>query len=373
MLRLDESSATVPVAEGVVASALTTAPRSLLMQRTSRRFGFRLGIASGVLGGLLGAYALISGSFLLLCVSTMLVGPFQASAQYYRFAAAESVPAAIAPKAISIVLIGGLVAALLQPTFIGLFGGWFDSHRFLGAFLFAATTVALAAVPTAFLRPLESGFHAGGEAAKPEGQARPMATIMRQPGFGVAVLNGALGFAMMSFVMTATPLAMAVCGLGEASPSVIQQHVIAMFLPSLFTGALIARFGVLPMLLLGHAAFAVAFLTALSGIQVGYFSVALIALGLGWNFCFVGGSTLLTRVHSPAEKGRVQGLNEFLVFSTTGLASFAAGLILNLYGWQTVNKAAFAMLALAGSATIVWGLSGSHRRTEEGHNKGQQA
>lgn len=365
-LAADASFATVPMSLSVISTALTTAPMSLLMQHKSRRFGFRLGIVLGVSGGLLAMYALVASSFLLLCVATMLFGPFQASAQYYRFAAAESVAASDAPKAISTVLIGGLLAALMQPTFIDLFGVWFTGHPYIGAFAFTAAATGMALLPTAFLRPLASGFHVAAEDATPALAARPMSQIMRQSGFIVAVINGALGFAMMTFVMTATPLAMKICGLGAASTSVIQKHVIAMYLPSLFTGYLIARFGVLPILLFGHAMFALAFITALSGIEVMHFSVALIALGLGWNFCFVGGTTLLTRVHTAAEKGRVQGLNEFLVFGTTGLASFAAGLILNLYGWQSVNKTAFAMLVIAAAVTLIWGLTGAYRQTEDG-------
>jgi len=357
----DPKYATLPVTLSIVSTALTTAPMSIIMQRTSRRFGFRLGAAVGVLSALMMTYAVYSGSFILLCVGALMVGPFQSSAQYYRFAAAESVPADKSPRAISFVLIGGLVASFFVPTLWRFFGDLFEGVDYMGAFVFAAVVVACVFIPVAFLRPLEEAFDAGSDNVKEE-DARPMGAIVRQPGFIVAVVNAALGYAMMSFVMTATPLAMEICRIGEASPEVIQQHVIAMFLPSLFTGFLIQRFGLFSILLVGHMAFAVAFMTALSGIEVMHFSVALIALGLGWNFCFVGGTTLLTRVHTQAEKGRVQGLNEFLVFSTTGVASFAAGLILNLYGWQTVNQAAFVMLVIASAITLVWGLAGHVRK-----------
>jgi len=357
----DPKFATLPVTLSIVSTALTTAPMSMIMQRTSRRFGFRLGASVGVLSALMMAYAVYSASFILLCVGALMVGPFQSSAQYYRFAAAESVPPALSPRAISFVLIGGLVASFFVPTLWRYFGDLFADVDYMGAFIFAAIVVGCVFVPVAFLRPLGEAFHVGGDDAEPA-DARPMAAIVRQPGFIVAVINAALGYAMMSFVMTATPLAMEICEIGKESPSVIQQHVIAMFLPSLFTGFLIQRFGLFPILLVGHMAFAVAFIAALSGIEVMHFSVALIALGLGWNFCFVGGTTLLTRVHTQAEKGRVQGLNEFLVFSTTGVASFAAGLILNLYGWQTVNQAAFVMLVIASVITLVWGLAGQIRK-----------
>jgi predicted MFS family arabinose efflux permease len=357
----DPKFATLPVTLAIISTALTTAPMSMIMQRTSRRFGFRLGATIGLMSALMMAYAVLSASFILLCVGALMVGPFQSSAQYYRFAAAESVPPAMSPRAISLVLIGGLVASFFVPTLWRFFGGLFEGVDYLGAFIFAAVAIGCVFVPVAFLRPLDEAFHVDDGEGVPA-DARLMSAIVRQPGFIVAVINAALGYAMMSFVMTATPLAMEICRIGEASPEVIQQHVIAMFLPSLFSGFLIQRFGLFPILVVGHMAFAVAFMTALSGIEVMHFSVALIALGLGWNLCFVGGTTLLTRVHTQAEKGRVQGLNEFLVFSTTGVASFAAGLILNLYGWQTVNQAAFVMLVIASSITLVWGLAGRVRK-----------
>ncbi|NVJ96611.1 MAG: MFS transporter [Alphaproteobacteria bacterium] len=359
----DPKFATLPVTLSIVSTALTTAPMSMIMQRTSRRFGFRLGAAFGVIAALVLSYAVYSGSFILLCAGALLIGPFQSSAQYYRFAAAESVHPAFSPRAISLVLIGGLIASFFIPPLWRYFGALFADVDYLGAFIFAAIIVACVFVPVGFLRPLNQSFQTDDQPDEPT-TVRPLSAIVRQSGFVVAVVNAALGYAMMSFVMTATPLAMEICEIGSASADVIQKHVIAMFLPSLFSGYLIQRFGVFPILMAGHAAFAVAFMTALSGIEVMHFSVALIALGLGWNFCFVGGTTLLTRVHTLEEKGRVQGLNEFLVFSTTGVASFAAGLILNLYGWQTVNRLAFIMLVIAAGVTLVWGLMQQIRGAE---------
>ena len=225
----------------------------------------------------------------------------------------------------------------------------------MGAFIFIVMMTILVFVPIAFLKPLDKPLVVAENTEEME--ARPLATIVKTPKFIVAVINGALGFAMMSFVMTATPLAIEACGFGtNVSARVIQGHVIAMFLPSLFTGHLISRFGVVPILLLGHAMFALAFVTALSGIQIWQFSVALIALGLGWNFCFIGGSSLLTQVHSDSEKGRVQGLNEFLVFGMSAVASFAAGIILDAYGWNLVNQAGFVMLVVAALVTLWWAL-----------------
>ena len=357
VLATNKAFATLPLSLVVLATALSTGPMSMLMQRRSRRFGFRLGAISGVAAALVAAYGVYSANFVLLCLGALLFGPFQSSAQYYRFAAAESVESSGAARAISLVLVGGLIGALVAPSLTRWFNEVFLPFNFLGAFIFTGIVSSLVLIPAALFRPLEKPFVAGAD-AEPEDEGRPLSVILRTPTFVVAVLNAALGFAMMSFVMTATPLAMKACGLLGQSPTVIQGHVIAMFLPSLFTGSLIQRFGILPILLLGHACFALAFLTALSGIEIMNFSVALIALGLGWNFCFVGGSTLLTKVHTEAEKGRVQGLNEFIVFATTATASLSAGVILEHFGWRLVNQSAFVMLVIAAGVTILWGLAG---------------
>lgn len=362
----DPRYATLATSLVIAATALSTAPMSMLMQRRSRRFGFRLGSVFGIIGGTIGAYSLYSGSFFLLCVSSLLLGPFQSSAQYYRFAAAESVPAGHAARAMSIVLVGGLLAALIAPSLTSWLVAATEPTPYIGAYIFVMAMTLLSLLPLSFFKPIDAPLVE--ESAKEDevGQARPLSQIMRTPIFMVAVLNGALGFAMMSFVMTATPLAMDYCGFGsDISSRVIQGHVIAMFLPSLFTGHLINRFGLLPILLTGHALFAVAFITALSGIQIWQFSVSLIALGIGWNFCFIGGSSLLPQVHSDSEKGKVQGLNEFIVFGMSAVASFSAGVLLDLLGWQAVNQTAFVMLVIAAGVTIAWGLSSQARKIEE--------
>ncbi|WP_417451780.1 MFS transporter [Kordiimonas sp.] len=356
MLATNKALATLPMSLSIVSTAVSTGPMSMLMQWRSRRFGFRLGATVGIAAAAVASYGVYSGSFLALCIGTACFGPFQASAQYYRFAAAESVAPAGAPRAISLVLIGGLLGALLVPGLTRWFNEFFLPVNMMGAFVFAGVVSALVLLPVTFLKPLEKPFIGDDGAETTPDAGRPLSVIARTPGFIVAVLNGALGYAMMSFVMTATPLAMKACGLIGQSIDVIQGHVIAMFLPSLFTGSLIQRIGLLPVLLLGHGFFAVAFITALSGLEIGHFSVALIALGVGWNFCFVGGTTLLTRVHTDAEKGRVQGLNEFLVFGTTAVASLSAGVILQQFGWRLVNQSAFVMLVIAAGATIIWGL-----------------
>lgn len=327
------------------------------MQRFGRRRVFLIATLLGIAGALVAAAGVYFQNFIVFCAATLLIGPYQASAAYYRFAAGESVTESSAPRAISLVLIGGMFAALLTPAGNEFFNALFMPHTFMGAFVFSATIAAVALGPLLLVRRI--GHHAGDDDhTKSELPERPLREIVRQPAFATAVVNGALGYAMMVFVMTATPIAMVeFCGFASStSTQVISAHVIAMFLPGLFTGSLIMRFGLLPILLTGQAMFAVAFVTALSGIALANFSVALIALGIGWNFCFVGGSTLLTRLHRPNEKGRVQGLNEMLVFGSSALASLAAGVILRYFGWEVVNQAAFVMLAIAMSVTIYWGL-----------------
>ncbi len=358
----DPAFATLPVSLTMVVVALSTGPISVLMQRYSRRRIFLLGALSGVIGALVAALGLYLEDFILFCMATLFIGPFQASAQYYRFAAVESVSAIKAPRAISLVLLGGVFAALLTPFGSDFFINSILPYTFVGAFIFSACVSAAVLVPLLRLetpdveQTTEQNRDTPEVAATP---ARSLPQIIKQPAFIAAVANGALGYAMMAFVMTATPIAMVeYCGFSaSASSKVISVHVIAMFLPSLFTGSLIIRFDVLPILLAGHAFFALSFLTALSGIQLGNFSLALIALGLGWNFCYIGGTTLLTRVYLPAERGRVQGLNEMLVFGSSAMASLAAGVILQYFGWFVVNQAAFALLVIAASITIFWAIT----------------
>ncbi|WP_191251743.1 MFS transporter [Kordiimonas sediminis] len=357
MLAADPKLATVPLSLVIVSTALTTGPFSMLMQHKSRRFGFMLGSMLGILSAAVCAYAVRIGSFDLFCVGTFLMGPYFASAQYYRFAASESVPKTHAARAISLVLLGGLIAALMVPTANAWFNEHFMPYTFMGVYIFVGIMAALSIVPILLMAPIGSPAHytpedASGEEGQKKG--RPLSEIVKDRTFLVAVTNGIAGYAMMTFVMTATPLAMEACGFGSLTSShVIQGHVIAMFLPSLFTGQLIARFGVMKILLVGQACFALAFITALSGIEVQQFSIALVLLGVGWNFCFVGGSHLLTTVHTEAEKGRVQGLNEFIVFAVSAAGSLASGFILNEFGWTVVNQVTFAILAVAAAVTVI--------------------
>lgn len=359
LIASDPALATLPLSLSMVVTALATAPISMAMQRYGRKPVFLCCTLLGAVGALAAAYSVYTGSFFLFCASTLPLGCYMASAQYYRFAASESVPVSRAPRAISYVLLGGIFAALIAPTGIRVFNELLLPHTYVGAFVFSAALAAAALLPLILLKRPGAGSDAAGgdaEATAAEEPARPLGEIMRQPAFAAAVANGALGYAMMVFVMTATPIAMVdYCGFAsDTSARVISWHVIAMFLPSLFTGNLITRVGLVPVLFAGHGLFALAFILALSGISFGNFSAALIALGIAWNFCFVGGTTLLTTVHRPSERGRVQGLNEMLVFGSSAIASLAAGAILRYFGWAVVNQAAFALLVVAASITLAW-------------------
>ena len=386
--------ATLPVTAILFSNALTTAPLSLFMGRYGRTAGFALGGVLGCLGGLLAACGVYHLNFVYLVLGMLLSGPFMASAQYYRFAATEIVPAAQAPRAISFVLVGGLLAALVVPTLAQLANDAMQPYTFVGVFLFIAGLAGGVVVPLAFLGPvfkraraeaqasartsLQNGAsetkteaeaeayqstgaaeHSGGAAVAP----RSIFAFMKMISFWAAVSNAVLGYTMMSFVMTATPLAMVACGFSPLDGShVVQGHVIAMYLPSLFTGFLIQRLGLVKVLLLGHLCFGGAFGAALLGLEIANFSFALIALGIGWNFCFIGGTTLLTRLYTTSERSRVQGLNETLVFIGSAGASFAAGVVLDAFGWQAMNMIAFAFLVVAVLTTGVYSARRLQRR-----------
>lgn len=339
MLAPDRSLATLPIALMVVATATCLIPASLLMQRYGRRTGFLVGTALGALAGFLGAYAITRGDFVLFVVANMLVGAYQAFAQFYRFAAADVANDAFRSRAISWVIAGGVVAAVLGPALV-------RYTQNLGTLPFAAPYIAMgllallaAALLTALRMPPTS--------EQTQGPARPLLVIMRQPAFLTALTASAIGSAVMILVMTATPLAMQLCGLPVSdTATVIQWHVLGMFVPSFFTGHLIARFGVLPVMAAGVLLLGSHILVAASGVERLHFLSGLTLLGVGWNFLFVSGTTLLTTTYLPAEKAKVQALHDFLVFGAVSIASFSAGALLDAAGWDLVNIAAAPLLAL---------------------------
>jgi MFS family permease len=339
-LASNKAMATLPVTAWVVGGAIATFPASMLMKRIGRRGGFTAGASVGIVGALLCSTAVYAGSFWLLCLGTLVFGVYNGAAQYYRFAAADAAPPDYKSKAISLVLAGGLVGGLVGPEVskhtVDLF-----STRFLGAYL---SLILFLFLVIATLRTL-SIPPPGAE--EQHGPSRPLREIVTQPTFMVAALGSALGYGTMNLLMTATPLAMDVCGHPYAAAAlVIQWHVIAMFAPSFITGALIRRFGVLSIMLAGAALLLGCALVALSGITVAHFWYALVLLGIGWNFVYIGGTTLATDTYRPAEKAKAQGANDLVIFLVMASSSFSSGLLLERNGWQLLNYVALALAGL---------------------------
>jgi MFS family permease len=341
MLAADKSLATLPIALMMVAAAVMMIPASLFMQRYGRKAGFLLGAALGGAAGLLAAVAIWSESFPLFVAANMLVGCYQGFAQYYRFAAAEAASADFKSRAISWVIAGGVIAAVAGPNLVR-----FTQN--VGTVPSALTYLSMVALSILAILLLSRLALPVVSASEVQGAARTLPAIMKQPIFLTALAGSAIGSAVMLLVMTATPLAMQICGQPiAAAATVIQWHVLGMFAPSFFTGNLIRRFGVLTImasgvvLLLGHVAI------ALSGIAYLNFLSGLILLGLGWNFLFVGGTTLLTDAYRPAERAKVQAAHDFLMSIAVSIATFSSGSLLNAFGWRAVNLAVLPLLAIA--------------------------
>ncbi|MCH8887392.1 MAG: MFS transporter [SAR324 cluster bacterium] len=349
----DKSMATLPVSAFVVGTALFVLPASLMMRSIGRRAGFMVGALIGLAGALTGYFALAGSSFWFFSLGTMLVGMFAATAQLYRFAATDAVPVNFRANAISLVLLGGLAASFIGPQIAKLSRTVFPDVEFLGSYL---SVSGLFIVLLLVLTQLRIPQVAPGGDGSAEGE-RPLRAIAAQPRFMVAALSCLTGYGTMTYLMTSTPLAMLAHDFGfDDSATVIQWHVFAMFVPSFFTGILIARFGELPVIFAGVLLEAACVAVALDGETFYHFWLALFLLGFGWNFMFVGGSTLLTRTHNVAERAKTQGLSEFLTFSTMALASLSSGWVLHIAGWGQVLWFSLPMLAVAGCAVcaLAW-------------------
>ncbi|MFZ4479387.1 MAG: MFS transporter [Rhodoferax sp.] len=346
--------ATVPVMAYVVGGALSTG----LVARTQSRFGrkasFQLGLLVALLSCLLCAYAAVSRNFWLLCSATLLAGYYNANANLYRFAAAELALPAWREKAVSLVLAGGLIGAVIGPNLAQQTRSIL-SAPFAGAYLALSGVALLAMTVLAFIdfAPVAVKQSASG--------GRPLRQIMKQPLFIVAASTGALGYGVMNLLMAATPLAMQQCGLVFSDAAlVLQWHVIGMFAPGFFTGHLIKRFGTLPIMGLGLALNALCIMIALSGAELQHFVLALFLLGVGWNFLFTGSTTLSLQTYAPEEKDKAQGALNFFVFATLALSSFSSGVLVTTSGWTLLNLGSLLPVALIGAA-LLW-LSITHRR-----------
>ena len=350
LLAENPAFATLPISILIVGSLLTAPAISLFMGRFGRRAGFLLGALAGGIGGVLCARALFTGSFELFLVGSVLLGVYQASQGFLRFAAADTGSEAFKPRAISWVFAGGLLSALIGPEIVRFASATtFTTVPYAGSYLAIIGLNVLGAFGLWFLdipRPAR--------ATGTNDTGRPLAVIARQPTFVIAALSAMVGFSSMSLVMTSTPLAMVGHGFTPAhAADVVRWHILAMFAPSFFTGALIVRFGRLPIIALGLLLLGACGAIALAGVDLQHFYVALIALGIGWNFAFIGATSLLGTTHTPAEQAKVQGFNDFLVLGLVAIGSFGSGALLDAFGWSAVQYA-MAPALLVALAGIAW-------------------
>lgn len=341
LLAQDKSLATVPITAFVLGTACGTVPAALLMRRVGRRAGLITGMGIGAIGGLTGAGAMGIGSFWTLCLATFLMGFSNAFVQQFRFAAADTASVAFRPRAISLVLAGGIVAAVLGPQTVIHSRDLIEAAPYAGAYLAASVfLVGGALILIALDIPIPP-------AVQRSEAGRPLWQIARRPRFIIAVTCAISAYALMGLVMTAAPLAMVGQGHSQDSATLgIQWHVLAMFGPSFFTGSLIVRFGAERIIALGLVILIGCALVALSGVSIAHFWIALILLGVGWNFGFIGGTALVTETYEPVEKERVQALNDFLIFGFVAFASFMSGRLLVSGGWNAVNISVLPIAAL---------------------------
>lgn len=341
MLAPDKSLATLPISVFVVGMAACIMPAGAIARRHGRRAAFLAGTGCGMLVGLLAAAAIVLSSFWLFCLATFFGGAYAAVVLSFRFAAADGVSPALRPRALSFVMGGGVVAGVVGPQLVTHTMYLWQPHMFAATFLVQAAVAALSALVLLGVRlPTPSAAEVA--------QGRSLSVIARQPLFITAVICGAVSYMLMNFLMTAAPLAMHLCGHSQENANLgLQWHVIAMYAPSFFTGRLIVRFGAGRVVAAGLLLTGLAAAAGLNGIDVAHFWFTLILLGVGWNFGFVGASALVLECHRPEEKTRVQSLNDFVVFGTMALGSFASGGLLAAYDWDTVLWVSFAPLALA--------------------------
>ena len=337
--------ATLPLSLQFVSVMLATLPASLLMARFGRRPVFLVGITIAITATCIQGYALICGDFGLFVTGSLLLGVSHGTAQFYRYAAADSVAVADKPKAVSFVLLGGLFAAVVGPEIAYRFAGAVADAPYAGAFFGAAGVQIFAFLALAGLK-----------IARPDRKAptgRPLSAFFSTASFRLGLVVAALGYACMSFLMTATPLQIVnVSLLGtEENARVIQWHVIAMFAPSFFTGALVSRFGVRQMILYGSLLYGLVVAFALAGTSFWHYFAALFLLGLGWNFLFVTGTTLIARIARPAERGRVQGVSDLVIFSCVAIASLSAGVLHSAVGWDGLVLSCLVPLGLI---LLIW-------------------
>lgn len=348
MLAPDRSLATLPITIYVLGLWSGALPMGWLARRFGRRRAFQIGTVSGVITGVLCCVGVLTGSFLIFCAGAYCSGLYAAAHQGYRFAAADTASETFKPKAISWVLLGGVFAGIVGPQLVIL------TKDLWPPYLFAASYIGQALVAIAAMGVL--GFvNIPKPPPLPEGhKGRSLGEIVRQPRFVVAVVCGIASYAMMNMVMTAAPLAMVDCNHSITDATLgLQWHVIAMYAPSFLTGGLIVRYGAERVIGAGFLLLLASAATSMAGLTLWHFWIGLVLLGVGWNFGFIGATAMVTQCHRPHERNQVQSFNDFLVFGSMAIGSFASGKILVLSGWSTVNEVVFPVV-LTAAALLVW-------------------
>ncbi len=343
----DKSLATLPIVFVHLGLMTATVPASLLMNRFGRRAGFSIGAMIGITSGAVGVWSVFEMSLWGLCLTSFLQGATLAVSWYYRFAAADCAPPGLRARAISLVLLGGILAGIIGPES----AKW--AKELLAPVTFAGVYVMFSVMCLITLLIVSQLTIPPPTAEERHEPARPMAEIARQPAFIVAVLSSMVGYGVMTVLMTATPLAMLGCGfVFEDSATVIQFHSVSMFAPALFTGYLIIRFGVLTIIGIGALLLSGAVVVAMSGITFANFLVANVLVGVGWNFCFIGGSTLLTTVYRTSERAKTQAAHDFAEYTMTAIAALMAGIVLAGSGWASVNLIAIPLILVVIASTL---------------------
>lgn len=347
----DKALATLPVALLAISAMFTTIPAAMLMEKIGRKHGFMLSTLFGVSGSLLSFYAILESDFWLFAAGCFLMGIFNGFGSYYRFSAADAVDHDHKSRAISYVMAGGVIAAFIGTNLANITHTMIDTAPFAGSYAALVVFYILSLLALSFLK-LPPHLASDGAGHLPE--ERPFRVIAAQPKFRVALICGMFGYGVMSLIMTATPLAMA----HHTHPFdqiafVIQWHLVGMFAPAFFTGSLIRRFGVLSVMFTGALLGIVCVITNLLGTTSTHFWLALLLLGVSWNFLFIGATTLLTETYNMAERGKVQAINDFSVFTTVAAASLVAGYLHHQFGWQAVNVGVLPLLLLM-LISIIW-------------------
>ncbi len=352
MLAPDPTLATLPITLMAVGMWIGTLPVGMLAKAYGRRSALQIGSVCGALCGIISCAAMLRGSFALLLIGTFCGGLYAAAHQSYRFAAADTASTHFRAKAVAWVLAGGMFAAVIGPQIVILTKDIWPAYLFAGTFLAQAAGAVLAGAVLSLLKLPQPAV------ARPLGDGRPLAEIIGKPGFIVAVACGVASYVVMNLMMTAAPLAMVMChhSVGDAALG-IQWHMIGMYAPSFFTGALIARFGLRAIVAVGLALIAAAAAIGVLGVALWNFWTALALLGVGWNFAFVGATTLVTECHGPRERNKVQAFNDFLIFGSMAIGSFSSGALLANHGWTAVNEVVFPVVVMA-ALLLGWGTLG---------------